>query len=50
MTVIIKKKKRTLNLRSLDVLRGVLAVYVLLGHCRWLLWIGNSEWNKITHS
>lgn len=39
-----------INLRSLDTLRGLLATYVLLGHCRWLLWAGNSEWNKHSHS
>jgi len=47
--VVTTKKKKVLNLKSLDVLRGVLAVYVLLGHCRWLLWTGNSEWNQGTH-
>ncbi len=34
----------TINLRCLDVLRGLLATYVLLGHCRWLLWCGHTEW------
>lgn len=33
-----------MNLRHLDALRGALAVYVLLGHCRWLLWAGHSAW------
>ncbi|WP_229639540.1 acyltransferase family protein [Waterburya agarophytonicola] len=42
--------KKSLNLKSLDALRGILAVYVLLGHCRWLLWAGNNEWNKIDRS
>lgn len=38
-----------LNLRSLDVLRGVLAVYVLIGHSRWLLWAGHAEWARRPH-
>jgi peptidoglycan/LPS O-acetylase OafA/YrhL len=38
------------NLRSLDMLRGVLAVYVLLGHCRWLLWTGHSSWMAQPHA
>lgn len=33
-----------MNLRHLDALRGALAVYVLIGHCRWLLWAGHSAW------
>lgn len=33
-----------MSLRSLDALRGALAVYVLVGHCRWLLWSGHSAW------
>ncbi|HBE20255.1 MAG TPA: hypothetical protein DEG17_07860 [Cyanobacteria bacterium UBA11149] len=40
------KDKLSPNLRSLDALRGILAVYVLFGHCRWLLWAGNSVWNQ----
>jgi peptidoglycan/LPS O-acetylase OafA/YrhL len=32
------------NLFALDGLRGVLAVYVLIGHARWLLWAGHSAW------
>ena len=38
-----------LNLKSLDALRGLLAVYVLAGHCRWLLWIGYSNWSQQPH-
>jgi peptidoglycan/LPS O-acetylase OafA/YrhL len=45
-----EEESRSLNLRSLDALRGFLATYVLLGHCRWLLWAGNSEWNQQPHS
>ena len=33
-----------INLRALDALRGLLAVYVLAGHARWLLWTGHREW------
>ncbi|WP_138506408.1 acyltransferase family protein [Nostoc sp. PA-18-2419] len=40
----------SLNLRSLNALRGFLAIYVLAGHCRWLLWIGNSGWSQYPHS
>ena len=29
---------------GLDSLRGFLALYVLLGHARWLLWAGHREW------
>ena len=39
-----------LNLRTLDMLRGMLAVYVLLGHCRWLLWAGHSAWMAAPHA
>ena len=38
------------NLRGLDSLRGLLATYVLLGHARWLLWAGHTEWVKQPHS
>ena len=34
----------TINFRNLDSLRGILAVYVALGHCRWLLWSGHAAW------
>jgi peptidoglycan/LPS O-acetylase OafA/YrhL len=40
---------RAVNFRNLDALRGVLAVYVALGHCRWLLWAGHSEWLASPH-
>ena len=32
------------------MLRGVLAIYVLAGHCRWLLWAGHSAWMAAPHS
>jgi peptidoglycan/LPS O-acetylase OafA/YrhL len=38
------------NLRSLDVLRGLLSFYVLAGHARWLLWTGNASWNSTVHA
>lgn len=41
---------RGVNLRSLDMLRGLLAVYVLLGHCRWLLWTGHGQWMAQPHA
>jgi peptidoglycan/LPS O-acetylase OafA/YrhL len=39
-----------INLRALDMLRGALAVYVLAGHCRWLLWAGHGVWMATPHS
>jgi peptidoglycan/LPS O-acetylase OafA/YrhL len=33
-----------INLQALDVLRGVLATYVVCGHARWLLWCGYGTW------
>lgn len=38
-----------MNLPALDSLRGMLAVYVLLGHCRWLLWTGHASWMAQPH-
>lgn len=40
---------QTIHLRSLDCLRGLLAVYVLAGHARWLLWEGHSRWLAASH-
>lgn len=39
-----------INLRMLDALRGALAVYVVAGHCRWLLWAGHAAWMASPHS
>jgi peptidoglycan/LPS O-acetylase OafA/YrhL len=41
--------KSAINLRSLDSLRGLLAVYVLAGHARWLLWTGWETWRQTPH-
>lgn len=30
--------------QSLEMLRGLLATYVLIGHARWLLWAGHTPW------
>lgn len=38
------------NFQALDALRGLLAVYVLAGHARWLLWAGNAKWQAEQHS
>lgn len=38
------KPAEALNLSGLDALRGLLAIYVLLGHARWLLWAGHRDW------
>ncbi|HJU44948.1 MAG TPA: acyltransferase [Vicinamibacterales bacterium] len=40
---------RRINFQNLDALRGLLAVYVAIGHCRWLLWAGHSEWLAAPH-
>ncbi len=37
-------------MRSLDGLRGLLAVYVLAGHSRWLLWTGHANWTRQPHA
>ena len=39
-----------LGLPGLDALRGVLALYVLAGHARWLLWEGHATWLQRPHS
>lgn len=38
-----------MNLRNLDMLRGFLAVYVLLGHARTLLWMSWNDWRLMEH-
>ena len=40
---------RRINFGNLDALRGMLAVYVALGHCRWLLWSGHAAWLAAPH-
>ena len=32
-----------INFKSLDMLRGVLIVYIVAGHCCWLLWAPHNE-------
>lgn len=41
---------RRINFGNLDALRGLLAVYVALGHCRWLLWGGHAMWLATPHA
>lgn len=41
---------RRINFGNLDALRGLLAVYVALGHCRWLLWGGHAAWLAAPHA
>jgi len=36
-------KSLSLNFESLDTLRGVLATYIVVGHCCWLLWAPANE-------
>jgi peptidoglycan/LPS O-acetylase OafA/YrhL len=43
-------RSRGANLRSLDALRGLLAIYVVCHHARWLLWVGQPEWIQTAHS
>jgi peptidoglycan/LPS O-acetylase OafA/YrhL len=38
------------NLRSLDVLRGLLALYVVITHARWLLWQGHPAFISQPHA
>ena len=37
------KKAGSINLKILDGFRGMAALYVMIGHARWLLWEGFSE-------
>lgn len=43
-------RPHSINLRSLDALRGILATYVVLHHARWLLWSGHSAWIQARHA
>lgn len=38
------------NLKSLHILRGLAALYVLIGHARWLLWEGYAAYLKHSNS
>ena len=38
-----------MNLRHLDVLRACLALMVLIGHARMMLWIGWQNWKVLPH-
>lgn len=38
-----KGKSEVVRLQFLDGLRGLAAIYVMIGHARWLLWEGYSE-------
>ncbi|MDB6118655.1 MAG: hypothetical protein JWO08_2436 [Verrucomicrobiaceae bacterium] len=39
-----------MNFRNLDMLRACLALMVLLGHARWLLWMPWHEWKALPHA
>lgn len=39
-----------MRLRNLDALRAILALMVLLGHARWLLWMPWHEWKTLPHA
>lgn len=43
------KPRSTFELAGLDALRGLLALYVLVGHARWLLWVGHRAWIASPH-
>jgi peptidoglycan/LPS O-acetylase OafA/YrhL len=43
------KSRSAIDLGGLDALRGMLAIYVLIGHARWLLWAGHSAWMATPH-
>lgn len=38
------------NFLALDALRGMLAMYVVAGHARWLLWAGHATWTSVPHT
>ena len=39
-----------MKLRNLDVLRACLALMVLVGHARMLLWMGWQDWKVLPHA
>ena len=39
-----------MKLRNLDMLRACLALMVLIGHARWLLWMPWHEWKTLPHA
>ena len=41
---------RRISFGNLEALRGILAVYVLVGHSRWLLWGGHAAWLASAYS
>jgi peptidoglycan/LPS O-acetylase OafA/YrhL len=41
-----KQKQRSTKLLFLDGLRGLAALYVMIGHARWLLWEGFEDYSK----
>jgi peptidoglycan/LPS O-acetylase OafA/YrhL len=47
MTIKIGKKLIEDNLKVLDTFRGLAAIYVLIGHSRWLLWEGYNYGYKL---
>lgn len=42
-------RRSAIDLRGLDALRGLLVLYVLVGHARWLLWVGHRAWMTAAH-
>src|SRR5207248_557509 len=43
-------KSPLMRLRNLDMLRACLALMVLIGHARWLLWMPWHEWRTLPHA
>lgn len=41
--------QQLVNLAGLDGLRGMLAVFVVAHHARWLCWIGQAKWQLLDH-
>ncbi|EMI41666.1 acyltransferase family protein [Rhodopirellula sp. SWK7] len=50
MTHIPPPLKKSTSLRHLDALRGLLAIYVAIGHARWMLWCGWNNWRQTNHA
>ncbi|TWT72937.1 acyltransferase family protein [Allorhodopirellula solitaria] len=43
-------KQSLVDLTGLDTLRGLLAVFVVAHHARWLCWTGQAQWRMTEHT